>query len=67
MTEFGSALLGSVQKSFAGYLMTDKDLARLSNRVRDGTDYEAANEYAARVGELLAKSIDDNTKTLAFM
>lgn len=67
MTEFGTALLGSVQKSFAGYLMTDKDLARLSNRVRDGTDYEAANEYAARVGELLAKSIDDNTKTLAFM
>lgn len=67
MTEFGSALLGSVQKSFAGYLMTDKDLARLSNRVRDGTDYQDANEYAARVGELLAKSIDDNTKTLAFM
>lgn len=67
MTEFGTALLGSVQKSFAGYLMTDKDLARLSNRVRDGTDYEAANEYAARAGELLAKSIDDNTKTLAFM
>lgn len=67
MTEFGTALLGSVQKSFAGYLMSDKELARLSNRVRDGTDYQDANEYAARIGELLAKSIDDNTKTLAFM
>lgn len=60
-------LLNSVQKSFAGYLMRDADLKRISNRVRDGTDYEDANEYAVRVGELLARAIDDNTQTLAYM
>lgn len=67
MTQLGTDLLNSVQKSFAGYLMRDKDLKRIANRVRDGTDYEDANEYAVRVGELLAKSIDDNTQSLAYM
>lgn len=67
MTQFGTDLLNSVQKSFAGYLMRDKDLKRIANRVRDGTDYEDANEYAVRVGELLSKSIDDNTQSLAYM
>ena len=67
MTQFGTDLLNSVQKSFAGYLMRDKDLKRIANRVRDGTDYQDANEYAVRVGELLSKSIDDNTQSLAYM
>lgn len=67
MTQFGTDLLNSVQKSFAGYLMRDKDLKRIANRVRDGTDYQDANEYAVRVGELLAKSIDDNTQSLPYM
>lgn len=67
MTQFGTDLLNSVQKSFAGYLMRDKDLKRIANRVRDGTDYQDANEYAVRVGELLVKSIDDNTQSLAYM
>ena len=67
MTQFGTDLLNSVQKSFAGYLMRDKDLKRIANRVRDGTDYQDANEYAVRVGELLVKSIDDNTQTLPYM
>lgn len=67
MTQFGTDLLNSVQKSFAGYLMRDKDLKRIANRVRDGTDYEDANEYAVRVGELLVKSIDDNTQSLPYM
>lgn len=67
MTQLGTDLLNGVQKSFAGYLMRDKDLKRIANRVRDGTDYQDANEYAVRVGELLVKSIDDNTQTLAYM
>lgn len=67
MTQFGTELLNSVQRSFAGYLRTDKELRNIANRVRDGTSYEDANLYAVRLGELLSQSILDNTESIAYM
>lgn len=67
MSEFGTELSGRIQKRFLNLLRTDRTLNRVKNRVRDGTDYEIANEYAIRAGELLSQSINAETKTLPYM
>lgn len=67
MTEFGKTLLAGIAISFAAKVKNDKNLRRIANRVRDGTDYGIANRYSVRVNELLSEAIADNTKTLAFM
>ena len=67
MTEFGGELLDGISKTFAERVQRDRKLRAISNRVRDGTDYGIADAYAVRLGELLSESIQDNTKTLAFM
>lgn len=67
MSEFGTELSGKIQKRFLNLLKTDRTLNRVKNRVRDGTDYEIANEYAIRAGELLSQAINAETKTLSYM
>ena len=67
MSEFGTELSGRIQKRFLNLLRTDRTLNRVKNRVRDGTDYEIANEYAIRAGELLSQSINAETQTLSYM
>lgn len=67
MSEFGTELSGKIQKRFLNLLKTDRALNRVKNRVRDGTDYEIANEYAIRAGELLSQAINAETKTLSYM
>ena len=67
MSEFGTELSGKIQKRFLNLLKTDRALNRVKNRVRDGTDYEIANEYAIRTGELLSQAINAETKTLSYM
>lgn len=67
MTEFGMGLLSDISKSFDQKLRKDRRLKRIANKVRDGTDYEIASDYSIRVGELLSESIQENTKSLAYM
>lgn len=67
MSEFGTELSGKIQKRYLNLLRTDRKLNRVKNRVRDGTDYEIANEYAIRTGELLSQAINAETKTLSYM
>lgn len=67
MTEFGMGLLSDISKSFDQKLRKDRRLKRIANKVRDGTDFDIANDYSIRVGELLAESIQENTQSLAYM
>lgn len=53
-------LLAKIQNQFARLARKDAQLMKLSRRIRDGTDYETANEYAVRVGELLSKVLTEN-------
>lgn len=67
MTEFGMGLLSDISKTFETKLRSDRRLKRIANKVRDGTDYNIANDYSIRVGELLSEAIKENTQTLAYM
>lgn len=67
MSDLGTEILADVEKTFARKLLTDKKLKKLANRVRDGTDYAVANDYAVRAGELLSEALNDSTKTLSFI
>ena len=68
MSEFGANLLSDIAQEFNKRIKRDKKLKQIANRVRDGTaDYAQAGEYAVRVGELLAESLQGNTKNLAFI
>lgn len=67
MSKFGESLLSDIQKSYTKRLANDRKLRAVANRVRDGTDYVIANDYAIRSGELLSEAIRENTKSLAYM
>lgn len=68
MSELGANLLSDIAQEFNKRIKRDKKLKQIANRVRDGTaDYAQAGEYAVRVGELLADSLQGNTKNLAFI
>lgn len=67
MTEFGVKLLNDIGGSFSRKLRSDRRLKALGRKIRDGTDYTLANDYAVRAGELLSSAIDENTKTLSYM
>lgn len=67
MSDFGAELSGKIQKRYLRLLRTDRMLNRVKNRVRDGTDYGIANDYAIRAGELLSQAINAETKTLSYM
>lgn len=66
MSNLGESLLDEVRRLFEAKTASDAELARLAKRIRDGTYYEAS-DYAVRLGELLGESLNESTKTLAFM
>ena len=67
MTEFGTNLLNNIAIDFNKRLKTDRKLKQIANRVRDGTNYEDANEFAIRAGELLSEAFTGQTDGLAFI
>lgn len=67
MSELGTALLTDIQDSFMGKITNDRKLKQIANKIRDGTDYDIANDYSIRIGELLSESVLENTGTLAYM
>ena len=68
MTELGQTILANAEKLLAGYVYNDRKLKRLGKQIRDGTiDYEVANEYAVRLGELTSQALKKSTNGLAFM
>lgn len=67
MSDFGQTLLANISKRFGTNIRNDRKLRQIANRVRDGTDYQIASEYAERLGELLSEAINDETGTLSYM
>lgn len=53
-------LLATIQQMFSSGSRFDPKLRTLAGRIRDGTNYEDANEYAARLGELLSRVLTKN-------
>lgn len=67
MTEFGNSLYQKASQIFDGLVESDRKLKRLRARLRDGTSYFEANDYAVRLGELLSKALNQSTDGLAFI
>ncbi len=67
MSDFGENLLRSISEAFTKKVRSDRKLRQIANRVRDGTDYAVANEYAVRIGEMLSDSILGETGSLSYM
>lgn len=67
MSDLGTALLTEIQDSFMAKITNDRKLKQIANKIRDGTDYDIANDYSIRIGELLSQSVLENTGTLAYM
>lgn len=67
MSEFGTNLLNNIANDFNKRLKTDRKLKQIANRVRDGTNYEDANEFAIRAGELLSEAFTGQTDGLAYL
>ena len=67
MTELGAELLAKASESFANRIASDRKLKRILAKIRDGTSYFDADEYAVRLGELLSESLNGSTESLAFM
>lgn len=65
--EFGNDLLQNIAEDFNKRIRNDKKLKQIANRVRDGTNYEDANEFAIRCGELLSEAMTGQTDGLAFI
>lgn len=61
------AILAEVQKQFTDSLKQDKRLMNLAKRIRDGTNYSDANDYAVRLGELLSEALTDNTAGFSYV
>ena len=67
MTELGNTLYTKASQIFDGLVESDRKLKRIRARLRDGTSYFDANDYAVRLGELLSKAINDSTDGLSFL
>ena len=67
MTELGNTLYTKASQIFDGLVASDRKLERIRARLRDGTSYFDANDYAVRLGELLSKAINDSTDGLSFL
>lgn len=67
MSEFGATLLENIAKDFNKRLKIDRKLKQIANRVRDGTNYADANDFAIRAGELLSEAFTGQTEGLAFL
>lgn len=60
-TDIVPALNEKISKSFQNNLMRDRQAARVTKRIRDGTvKFEDAHKYAERLGEDLSKALADN-------
>jgi len=67
MTEFSTRLLANIQTTYARKLARDKKLKRLAKQIANSGDYNIANDYAVRAGEILSESIQENTVNLPYM
>lgn len=67
MSEFGEQLSGEVQNTFLTAMRADRRIRQIRKKIRDGTDYDIANDFAIRTGELLSEALRSNTRTLAYM
>lgn len=67
MTELGNTLYTKASQIFDGLVASDRKLKRIRARLRDGTSYFDANDYAVRLGELLSKAINDSTDGLSLL
>lgn len=67
MSDFGQTLLAKISKRFSDRLSSDQKIRQIARRVRDGTSYEDAQEYAQRLGELLSEAMRAETGTLSYM
>ncbi len=55
-----NAVSQRIMRAFESYLQNDNELNDLVFQMRNSTDYELANRYAVRVGEVLSRSIERN-------
>lgn len=67
MTELGTSLYTKASQIFDGLVASDRKLKRIRARLRDGTSYFEANDYAVRLGELLSQALNQSTDGLAFI
>ena len=67
MSELGQEISKNVFDSFIEKISNDKKIKVLGNKIKNATDYEIANEYAVRVGELASQALQEETKGLAFI
>ncbi len=57
-TDVVPELKAKIEASFNGYVMRDRALKQISNRIRDGTaDFKDAHAYAERLGEDLSRAL----------
>lgn len=62
-----SELSTRISNSFFRRLSNDKKLKTITRRIRDGTNYNDANEYAVRVGEAMYESLNEYTANMDYM
>lgn len=67
MSEFGTNLLEGIAEDFNRRIRSDRKLKQIANRVRDGTSYADANDFAIRAGELLSEAFTRQTDGIAFL
>lgn len=67
MTELGNTLYTKASQIFDGLVASDRKLKRIRIKLRDGTSYFDANDFAVRLGELLSQALNQSTDGLAFM
>ena len=61
MADLGREILAAVQKAFTNKAKTDIVIADLQKRLSEsGVSYREAEEYAARIGELLSRALQEN-------
>lgn len=65
--EFNARMLAKVEKSFLAAVKKDAKLKHIAGRIRDGTTYDDALDYAERAGELLSESYLNAFKGLDFL
>ena len=60
-TDIVPELNAKIEASFQGYVMKDRQLSKISGRIRDGTaSLKDAHDYAERLGENLSRALVNN-------
>lgn len=63
-SEYGLELLDKVQRDFAKYYANDSKIKKLTKKIANNSqNYEDANEYAIRVGELASKALTNHVNS----